>query len=159
MELRVKRLALGRVALDPDVAQGGDHVGVDVLEPGHQRRGAVAAVAGRHLVGVGQRAIEVVDRGQQRERELGRPALLRGRRLAGGPLAVVLEVGLGALGQRQVLVGLLGLGGELVQVAGRPRRRSPWSGAGGVPGGPGCRRSGRSGAAQASWPSGAPGGA
>ena len=63
-----------------------------------------------------ERAVEVVDRRQKLLRELRDAALLGGRRLARGALAVVLEVGLGPLGKRQILVGLLGLGGELLEV-------------------------------------------
>ena len=61
------------------------------------------------LTGVRQRAVEVVDRRQQLERELGRPALLRGRRLAHRPLAVVLELRPRPLRQVEVLIRLLGL--------------------------------------------------
>ena len=100
--LGIKRLALGRVRLDVGPLERGDQVGVDVLDPGDQRPVAVC-LGGR---GVGQRAIEVVDRGQQLERELDRPALLRRRRLPRRPLAVVLELRPRPLRQVQVLVGL-----------------------------------------------------
>ena len=78
------------------------------------------------LAGRLQRAVEVVDRRQQLLGELGDAALLRERGLARRALAVVLEVGLRALREQQVLVGLLGLGRELVEVLldlllGRPR--------------------------------------
>ena len=64
--------------------------------------------------------------GSSSERELGDAALLRGRRLARGAPAVVLEVGLGPLGELEVLVGLLGLRGELLEVVSpaSPRGRS-----------------------------------
>src|SRR5205085_10800436 len=48
--------------------------------------------------------------------QLRHPPLLGARRLLGRPLAVVLEVGLRPLGQRQVLVALAGLGHQLVDV-------------------------------------------
>jgi len=57
-------------------------------------------------LGGGQRALEVVQRGQQLLDDLPHPALARGRGLTGHPLAVVLEVRLRALGQREVLVAL-----------------------------------------------------
>src|SRR5580704_5627070 len=65
---------------------------------------------------MGQRPIEVVDRRQQLERELRRPALLRGRRLLDRPAAVVLKLGPRPLRQLEVLIRLLRLSGESRQV-------------------------------------------
>ena len=67
---------------------------------------------GRQVVlGIGlldrlQRALEVVERGQQLARELADPARLGRADLARHPLAVVVEVRLGALGELEVRVGL-----------------------------------------------------
>ena len=61
---------------------------------------------------MGQRPIEVVDRRQQLERELRRPALLRGRRLLDRPPAVVLKLGPRPLRQLEVFIGLLRLRSE-----------------------------------------------
>ena len=64
-----------------------------------------------------ERAVEVVERRQQLLRERGRAALLRGGGLARDALAVVLEVRLRALREREVLVALRGHLHELVEVA------------------------------------------
>ena len=65
-----------------------------------------------------QRALEVVDDGDEVARDPGLAAPLGVGRLAGGPLAVVLEVRAGPLRERQVLVALaLGLGQERVEVS------------------------------------------
>src|SRR5205085_11125631 len=58
---------------------------------------------------------------QQLLRKPDQAALLGGRGLAGGPLAVVLEVGPRSLGELEVLVGLLRLGGQLLEVVLKPR--------------------------------------
>src|SRR5205085_53185 len=63
-----------------------------------------------------QRQRQVVQRGQQLAGQLRHPPLLGAGRLLGRPLAVVLEVGLRPLGQREVLVALAGLGHQLVDV-------------------------------------------
>src|SRR5438128_5727021 len=64
-----------------------------------------------------QRAVEVVQRRQQLAGELGHAALLRLRRLARDALAEVLEVGLRALREREVLITLRGQRDQLVEVA------------------------------------------
>src|SRR4051794_10422201 len=94
MEVGVELLAPRRVGLDALAGQGGVDLRADQPQP-----------LGVELVGL-QRAVEVVDRGQQL---LGQPrhALGLGRaEVLGHALAVVLEVRLRALGQRQVLVAL-----------------------------------------------------
>ena len=72
-----------------------------------------------------ERAVEVVERGQQLLGEHGGAALLRAGSVARDTLAVVLEVGLRALREREVLVALRSDLHELVEVARelRPRRR------------------------------------
>src|SRR3984885_2813547 len=103
VQLGIEALALGREALDAR------HEGLCAVV-------GWVAVGGRHQLRGLKRAVEVVDRGQQFLGQLGDAALLGGRRLAGGPLAVVLKVGLGAPGELEILVGLLGLRGELLEV-------------------------------------------
>jgi hypothetical protein len=61
-------------------------------------------------------SVEIVDGGQQFLCQLHDAPLLRGRRFACGAPAVVLEVGLGSLRQLQVLVGLAGPRGELLEI-------------------------------------------
>ena len=69
-------------------------------------------VGGRRL----ERAVEVVERRQQLLGQRRDTALLRGGGLAGDALAVVLEVGLRALGQREVLISLGGGTDQLVEI-------------------------------------------
>src|ERR1019366_8651240 len=83
------------------------------------RRGAAGrppAVSRDRRPSCSQRPIEIVDSRQQLTSELDHPALLRGGRLTRGPLAIVLKVGLGPLGQLQVLIGLLRLRGQVFQI-------------------------------------------
>src|SRR3954452_8715417 len=70
------------------------------------------------LLGLGgrQRALEVVERGQQLGHDALDALVVRERRVARHPLAVVLEVGLRALGERQVLVALGRARAELVEI-------------------------------------------
>src|ERR1039458_4259079 len=63
-----------------------------------------------------ERPVEVVERGQQLLGELCHAALGRGGGLARDALAVVLEVGLRALRERQILIALSGHVDQLVQV-------------------------------------------
>jgi hypothetical protein len=87
-------------------------------------RGARPRAAGRPGRGL-ERAVEVVERRQQLLGELRHAALLRGGGVARDALAVVLEVGLRALREREVLVALLRPSSQLVEVALdlAPRRR------------------------------------
>ena len=115
MVLGIERLALGRERLDPDARQRRDHIRVDESDPGHERRGIVGAVARRGVRRV-ERPVEVVDRGQQLEREPCDAAVLRDRRVTDRALAVVLEVRLRPLRQVEILVGLVRLRGQRLQV-------------------------------------------
>src|SRR5205814_3227151 len=81
-----------------------------------QQRIVLAGLPGR-LAGVGERPVEVVQDRQQLLGERGHAALASGRRLARHALSVVLEVSLGALGEREVLVALGGRLDELGEVA------------------------------------------
>ena len=108
VQLRVERLALRRERLDADALERREQVGLDELDP----LGQLRVVLADRL----QCAVEVVDRGQQLLCQLGDAAILRERRIARGALAVVLEVGLRALRQRQILIRLLGLRSDLVEV-------------------------------------------
>ena len=103
MELGIERLALGREGLDPGPLERGQHVGVHVLDPVHQRRVAVLRL---HAAGMRERSVEVVDGRQQLERELVHAPLLRNRGIARRPPAVVLELRPRPLGQLQILIRL-----------------------------------------------------
>jgi len=87
-------------------------------ERGAQFRAHQAHAVEQRIVGRcrGKCAVEVVDRRQQLLGELGDAALLRERGLARDALSVVLEVGLGALREREVLVALGRERAELVEV-------------------------------------------
>ena len=98
---------------------------VHVLDAGFPaRRGRSAASAG---LGRGDRTAQVVERRKQLAGELRQAAPLRSSLILRRALAEVLEVGLGALGQRQVLVALGCLGHELVEVV-LDRGRGLWPG-------------------------------
>ncbi len=64
-----------------------------------------------------ERPIEVVERRQQLLHERPHAALARRSGVPSNPLAVVLEVGLGALSQREIVVALLGGLDQLVELA------------------------------------------
>ena len=105
---RVEDLAGRGEGFDPDARERGAEFLAH--QPHTLQQGVV-------LVGGLERAVEVVEGGEQLLGELDRAALQRERGLARDAAAVVLEVGLGALGQREVLVALGGDRDELVEVA------------------------------------------
>ena len=109
MEGRVEPLA-GRI-------EGLDARAPELLAKLLQHQGD--ALGERLRIGRGrlERALEVVERGQELAGELGLAARQRVGRFLRDPLAVVLEVGPGALGQLQVLVALALRLTELVEIA------------------------------------------
>ncbi len=130
--------------LDSDSGQSGQDLGMDELDPGQQ----VATVAGARR-GL-ECAVEVVHGGQQFLGQLIRRAPGR-RRLAGRPFAVVLEVGLGPLGQLQILVSLLGPGRQLLQIVGSTWPRDPLTARPRCPEQLALRRAGAAGAAGSAY--------
>src|SRR5580700_7610801 len=105
---RVEGLARGREGLDPHATQ---RVGQFRAHQTHALQQRVILIRGL------QSPVEVVERGQQLAGELDHTALLRERGIARAATAVVLEVGLGALSEREVLVALGGDRDQLVEVA------------------------------------------
>ena len=99
VELRVEPLALRREQLDADALERRDQLVVDQLDA--LSSGSSLAAADRSAA---TRRSRLSIAGSSSLRELGDAALLGGGRLARRALAVVLEVGLRPLRQRQVLV-------------------------------------------------------
>src|SRR3954471_136543 len=100
--VRVERLALRRVLLDPDARERGEQL---VLHEPDAVGQVMVAVLGLRLGRV-ERAREVVDRGQELAGQLGDAAALGLRDVAAGALADIVELGHRA----QVLVAVVGLG-------------------------------------------------
>src|ERR1700684_3581559 len=103
VQRRIERLAARRERLDTDSRERAGQLGEHEPHAAEQR--GLVGLAGRDG-DLDDRAFEVVDRRQKLLRELGDTALLRERRLARDALAVVLEVSLRALREREVLVAL-----------------------------------------------------
>src|SRR3954454_18858083 len=111
----VERLALGRVGLDADAPERAHHLVLDLAD-------ALGELPAAVLLGRAQGEVEVIERGEQLLGELGHAAVGREGRLARGALAVVLEVGLRALGEREVFRRLVDGGRRLGRSAGVGRR-------------------------------------
>src|SRR5206468_3874961 len=87
--VRVEALALRRLGLDPDAGERREQL---LLDEADALRQVVVAVLGL-VLGGGQRAVEVVERGQQLAGEARRAAALGGGDVAPRALADVVELG------------------------------------------------------------------